>query len=589
MIAAIYARKSTEQTGVNDDEKSVTRQIEHAKAYAKKKGWTVAEEHVYLDDGISGAEFVKRPGFLRLMNALKPRPPFQVLVMSEESRLGRESIETAYALKQIMDAGTRVFFYLEGRERTLDTALDKVMLSLTNFAAEMEREKASQRTHDAMRRKAEKMQVTGCKVYGYDNVDVFSDVVSPDSQRQRVYVVRRVNPDEAKVVRRLFEQYAGGGVGLAALAKDLNADKVPPPRKGGKGWAPSCIREILRRELYRGHVIWNKTQAIHRGGTRKSRKRPEHDWIRLEAPDLRIVSEDLWGQVQKRLELTATQYARLSNGRLCGHPSGADIRTPYLLSGLAQCAICGGSLVGVPRGKDHGRSFYACAYHRSRGREICGNALRINQHVLDSAFLTSLSGMLDEQVIAAAVARALDQIKVRQTEFPERRVVFERQLSLVDARLRHLVEAVATGKSSEAIFSALHNAEAEKKAISTALAELDGMAQVVSLQGKGLMGLLRGRAVDMKGLLNRHIPQSRQMLRKLIDGRIVCRPFEDDRGKGYEFAATGTYAGLLGRGVAVSDGQNGCPPPSNMTPSFALNSMDLRWRPSHHYVPHFLR
>ena len=76
------------------------------------------------------------------MNALKPRPPFQVLIMSEESRLGREQIETAYALKQIMDAGVRVFFYLEDRERTLDNAMDKVMLSLTNFAAEMERKKA---------------------------------------------------------------------------------------------------------------------------------------------------------------------------------------------------------------------------------------------------------------------------------------------------------------------------------------------------------------------------------------------------------------------------------------------------------------
>ena len=92
MIAAIYARKSTEQTGVADREKSVTRQIEHAGEYAVGKGWTVAEEHVYSDDGISGAEFAKRPGFLRLINALKPRPPFQVLIMSEESRLaGRPS------------------------------------------------------------------------------------------------------------------------------------------------------------------------------------------------------------------------------------------------------------------------------------------------------------------------------------------------------------------------------------------------------------------------------------------------------------------------------------------------------------------
>ena len=62
MIAAIYARKSTEQIGVADEQKSVARQIEHARAYAARKGWTVADEHVFVDDGISGAEFANRPG-----------------------------------------------------------------------------------------------------------------------------------------------------------------------------------------------------------------------------------------------------------------------------------------------------------------------------------------------------------------------------------------------------------------------------------------------------------------------------------------------------------------------------------------------
>ena len=33
MIAAIYARKSSEQNGVGDEDKSVTRQVEHAKAF----------------------------------------------------------------------------------------------------------------------------------------------------------------------------------------------------------------------------------------------------------------------------------------------------------------------------------------------------------------------------------------------------------------------------------------------------------------------------------------------------------------------------------------------------------------------------
>ena len=120
LIAAIYARKSTEQL-VADEAKSVTRQIAHAREYATRKGWTVDDRFVFVDDGMSGAEFANRPGFVRLMAALKPRAPFQVLVMSEESRLGRESIETAYALKQLVTAGVRVFFYLEDRERTLDS------------------------------------------------------------------------------------------------------------------------------------------------------------------------------------------------------------------------------------------------------------------------------------------------------------------------------------------------------------------------------------------------------------------------------------------------------------------------------------
>jgi DNA invertase Pin-like site-specific DNA recombinase len=92
--------------------------------YATRKGWTGPETWLFVDDGISGAEFANCPGFVRLMASLKPRPPFQVLIMSEESRLGREAIETAYALKQLITAGVRVFFYLEDRERTFDPPTD---------------------------------------------------------------------------------------------------------------------------------------------------------------------------------------------------------------------------------------------------------------------------------------------------------------------------------------------------------------------------------------------------------------------------------------------------------------------------------
>ena len=54
MIAAIYARKSTEQRSADPEAKSVARQIENARAFANSKGWKVDDEHVYSDEAAGG-------------------------------------------------------------------------------------------------------------------------------------------------------------------------------------------------------------------------------------------------------------------------------------------------------------------------------------------------------------------------------------------------------------------------------------------------------------------------------------------------------------------------------------------------------
>jgi site-specific DNA recombinase len=168
MVAAVYARKSTDQSGVTDDQKSVARQIERAHAYAAGKGWTVDETFVFVDDGVSGAEFAKRPGYMRLLNAAgTKRAPFGVLIVSELSRLGREQLETGYAVKQLAQAGVRIFAYLDDREVALDSPIDKFMLAAVNFGAEIEREKARQRQVDTMTRKAHAGHVTGGACFGY--------------------------------------------------------------------------------------------------------------------------------------------------------------------------------------------------------------------------------------------------------------------------------------------------------------------------------------------------------------------------------------------------------------------------------------
>src|SRR5688500_18530997 len=105
--AAIYARKSTEQSVV-EQEKSVTRQVEMARACAARLGFDVAQDPVYVDDAISGAEFDRRPGLARLLNTLQPRAPFGALFLADKHRLGREQFETNHILKQINIAGVRI-------------------------------------------------------------------------------------------------------------------------------------------------------------------------------------------------------------------------------------------------------------------------------------------------------------------------------------------------------------------------------------------------------------------------------------------------------------------------------------------------
>ncbi len=529
MTAAIYARKSTEQTGVSDDEKSVTRQIEHAKAYAGERAWTVAEGHIYVDDGISGAEFVKRPGFIRLMNALKPRPPFQVLVMSEESRLGREQIETAYALKQIIDAGVRVFFYLEGHERTLDGALDKVMLSLTNFASEMERERAKQRTYDAMLRKAKAGHVTGGKVFGYDNREVLS------SAGHRLHVLRVVNEGEAAIVRRIFEMYAGG-LGITRIAKCLNTEAVPAPRSGPRGWAPSAVREMLHRPLYKGEIVWNEYQKIVRGGTKKRRRRQERDWIRLDAPELRIVPEDLWTTVHARLGRTKDQ----------AHSGFRDVDSKYLLTGMARCAHCGGpmTIVGQDYHRKKGR-FYGCAYYRKRGSAICKNSLLVEQEMLDQVVLKAITDVLSEEMLKVAVEKVLAQLRARAGSTLDRRTAIERELSVIEAHLRNLVDAIANGKKDGSLLERLNTEETRKEELLAELERLTASEEMPDLDDARLKRDLKARVSDTKALLCRHVPQGRQILHKLIERPLMCEPFEDGKQRGYRVTGEGSYIPIL--------------------------------------------
>jgi site-specific DNA recombinase len=547
LLAAIYGRKSTDQAGVSEEQRSVTRQIDHARQYAAQRGWLVREDCIYVDDGISGAEFVKRPGFLRLMNALKPHPPFQVLIMSEESRLGREAIETSYALKQILDAGVRVFYYLEDRERTLDSATDKVMLAVTSYASELERERAQQRTHDALLRKARAGHVTGGRVYGYDNVEVSAP--GPDGRPTRQYVTRQINPEQAAVVRQLFEHCAAGW-GFTRMAKQFNAEHVPPPRPGGTSWAPTAIREMLLREDYRGIVRWNRTQTVHRGGTKAQRTRPPNEIVTIENPALRIVSDALWEAAHAQLAQRRRAFARRpAPGTPGASAPRLDQPSPYLLSGLGRCG-CGGALIALSR--HHGRRrgyFYGCAYNWKRGPAVCRNNLHLPQAVLEMAVLEAVAARLDAPVVDAAVAEALRRVEERDQQRGERRLALEQELRLVRAREQRLAEAIAQGgepnTAPDAVLDALRTEQARRVALEAHVAQVREPVAGSPRDLQQLERQLRHRAADVRSLLLRRLPQGRAMLRALLVDRMTFTPVITAETRGYRFAGQGSYGGLL--------------------------------------------
>jgi len=534
---AIYARKSNEQKGVTDEQKSVARQEDNARAYAHAHGWPIHEPSVFVDDGISGAQFAGRPGFVRLMNSLKPKPPFNVLIMSEISRLGREQIETAYALKQLSVAGVRCFSYLEDREILMESATDKFLLSAVNYAAEIEREKASQRVHDALLRKARAGHVaTGAK-FGYENIPTV------DASGRHSHVERRINKDAATVIVRIFS-LSRDGHGYKAIAKILNAEgALSPQSQGGRprNWAASSVCEVLQSECYRGLMTWNKTRDRDKWGLNHVTARPQADWVSHRNPKLQIVSDELWNAVHARLATVREVYA---GGDRANRPALAG-PAKYLLSNLALCGSCGSGMWALSSGSGTGRIYrsYACAsYHAGRGQ--CRNNTRIPLDLADGELIDALmKDVLDEQLVLCSVNAALATLRGDGVSG---------QLKAVEAELRkveqeHARYVRAIGIAGERKVRGLLDAlESSGQRVAELQAERDHVRTVRPFRA-GDIARTRRELLDLahhwRELLTEEDPQhTRPIIASLLEGRVTITP---KRKYEWELSGRGTLFGLF--------------------------------------------
>ena len=139
------------------------------------------------------------------------------------------------------------------------------------------------------------------------------------SEGELVRGERTIDAAEAAIVIRIFPEYAAGK-SARAIARDLNIEGIAGP--SGRAWSDTSIRGnpkrgigIVNNELYVGVRVWNHKHHVKDPRTGRTVERPnaQSEWIRVEVPALRIVSDDLWAAV-RRQQKTLTERWTLAGG-----------------------------------------------------------------------------------------------------------------------------------------------------------------------------------------------------------------------------------------------------------------------------------
>jgi site-specific DNA recombinase len=264
----------------------------------------------------------------------------------------------------------------------------------------------------------------------------------------------------------------------------------------------------------------------------------------MPAPDLRIVSDDLWQSVSAR------------RARFDGTRAEQQRRPKRLLSGLVSCGECGGSYVVI------GAEKWGCGNRRQRGD--CGNGRTIQTHLLERRVLAGLQEqLLDPEIVSEVVREYHRAAQERAGEEAKQRRKEERRRDTARTRVDRLLRAVTDGGAEFAeIREALANARVDLAAAETAIADTSA-GSVLALH-PGIGDRYRQLVTDLRGLLNGPEDQSRaaaNQLRSLID-RIVVSPAES--GPGTAITIEGRLEALLnlaaGRAVTAGDVcQRWCP------------------------------
>ena len=495
--AVIYARYSSDQ----QRSASIADQVEVCRRYIERQGWALTG--TYDDAATSGASTLTRPGYQRLMQAAQASA-FDVVVTEAIDRLGRNLSDVAHCFDQLSFRRVQLHAVNLGQ-------VTQLHIGIMGTMAQLQLTDLGQKTRRGQLGRIRAGKIPSGLAYGYDAVPP-----PPGSQEAGE---RRINPEQAEIVRRIFRDYAAGKA-PRTIAAELNKEGIPGP--GGRPWGDTTIRGqadrgtgVLNNTLYMGQLVWNRCSYVKDPSTGKRVARPnpmdQHEIASV--PELRLIDDELWQQVKARQAVVRTEMGKDGTGNALNRVH----RRKFLLSGLLHCGCCGAPYAVL--GKDR----FGCSTYRSKG--TCGNDITINRQRIEARVLAALqSRMLTPELVEHFVRTFEDEVTRRQREASSTQARLHSQMAAVRRKLGGVLRAIEDGAWNDSLKQRLVELEAEKQQVQDQLAATTAPDNTVRLHPNAA-ALYAAKVANLQASLNDETirAEAAESLGNLIE-KVVLTP-----------------------------------------------------------------
>lgn len=327
IIAAAYIRVSTDE----QTDYSPAVQLEEIQEYARKNGYHIPAEFIFADEGISGKRADKRPAFQNMIRqARKKSNHIEYIIVHKYDRFARNKEDSVLYKALLKKDGIKVISVKEPIPQ--DDKFAVIYESMLEAMAEYYSLNLAEEVKKTMTKKAELGEYQAPAPFGYRNKD--KTLVQ--------------DPDEAKAVRYLYENYLNG-VSSFALSRYMNQMGFKSRR--GNVFESRTILYILRNPVYKGYARWNPDRR------KNYRDLDANAAILAKGNWEPIVSEEMWEQV-----VTLIQKNHRSNGK----HSRVDSDGIHWLSGKIKCSACGRSLIIGVKYKNGGYQLQCAGYNHGQ-------------------------------------------------------------------------------------------------------------------------------------------------------------------------------------------------------------------------------